>query len=743
MTMIKQSLFSGIGPNGEQLINVITPGSDFVKTAGVHPEIQAFKQNLSPEPNKTYLHILALGAGEYYGCNLNNDYFPWEGLVHDHTKIPHKYVHGYKTFLNAHAFAHHQNNDPTKAYGDVLVSVLNEKMKRVELIAVVDHAKCRALGGEKILEKLIEGKDMATSMGCRIPYDTCMICGNNAPTRKEYCECMLKRAGQILPDGRKVCVTNPFPRFFDISFVYIGADRTSHVLEKIATVVDMGANTYKQAAFLPAVKSFFSGLDPTGYGGSWQFKKQMDADDRQKALNRIAHTTAGVVSGAVVMPVAMSGLEKGFIGANEHGISGFLPGVAKGVKRPFQMAANFLPTRKALTRLSTVNPTAVNITPAEIDSLRKLTGVDIPTHLNEASLRKMSFSGTSLENVLELVKGPNFRQGLTPSAQAAQVVNALDPAALRAAGIGATEAEQVGNFVRSAAGKANKILTGKAIKGLTTVGIGGLLGGLAAHHALSEKTSSYKRAVVEKLSEIFKEVDGYPLGQAVNLLEDCECDLPDETLDDIAQVPELPPVLHSLGRSGIVLSPREFTRIIIIRSSPGTSSGLLDRISPEETDGMDHSFLRDMLHSRPVDLDLSGLLGMRSYAAPSFFRRLSLPIKIASRKETTKIAMPQISAMYNAYRCGMLLNMEKYAGLDVAPVAPESTPIVAALRSIPLVYMLKAHWDKTLGQDKTFLENFVQSNPNLAEAIATTGLHMSLNSLLNQFPAEKIMQWEN
>jgi len=68
---------------------------------------------------------------------------------------------------------------------------------------------------------------------------------------------------------------------------------------------------------------------------------------------------------------------------------------------------------------------------------------------------------------------------------------------------------------------------------------------------------------------------------------------------------------------------------------------------------------------------------------------------------------------------------------------------VAALMSIPLVYMLKAHWDKTLGQDKTFLQNFVQSNPNLAEAIATTGLHMSLNSLLNQFPAEKIMQWEN
>jgi hypothetical protein len=754
MTMIKQSLFSGMGPNGEQLINVITPGSDFVKTAGVHPEIQAFKQNLSPEPNKTYLHILALGAGEYYGCNLNNDYFPWEGLAHDHTKIPHKYVHGYKTFLNAHAFAHHQNNDPTKAYGDVLVSVINEKMKRVELIAVVDHAKCRALGGEKILEKLIEGKDMATSMGCRIPYDTCMICGNNAPTRKEYCECMLKRAGQILPDGRKVCVTNPFPRFFDISFVYIGADRTSHVLEKIATVVDMGANTHKQAAFLPAVKSFFSGMDPTGYGGSWQLKKQMDADDKQKALNRFAHTAGGAVSGAIAVPVLTSSVEKGIIGAatSPNRLSGFGAGLVRGAKRPFDVAFNISAASGALKRLSDPSSIPANITPAELDSIRKVTGVDIPTYLNEASLKRYSGAGLSLEDVATGII-PNLRQG-TELEQGAKIINALPEAAklvpntldtllnpMVSAALPA-EAELVNSLRgkgRNVADLARKFVASKAVKGVATVGIGGILGGLAAYNALAPKTAGYKKAVAEKLSEIFKEVDGYPLGQAVNLMEGCEQDIPDSMLDEMAQMPHLPPVLNSLGRSGIVLSPREFTRIIIIKSSP--MSSVSGRIEPFETDGVDSDFLQSMSHVYPDRLDFGGVSDMRSYALPMFLRRLMSPMKMASKRESIKVAMPDIASMYNAYRYGSLLNMDKYLGMHPAMLTEEHTPIVAALVSIPLIYMLKSHWDKQLCEDKEFLERFVESSPCTAHALASVGMKMGVDSLLSKFPSEKIMSW--
>lgn len=51
-----------------------------------------------------------------------------------------------------------------------------------------------------------------------------------AVTRRDYCGHMLQTPGQILPDGRKVFVYNDFPRFFDISFVLVGADRTARVM---------------------------------------------------------------------------------------------------------------------------------------------------------------------------------------------------------------------------------------------------------------------------------------------------------------------------------------------------------------------------------------------------------------------------------------------------------------------------------------------------------------------------------
>jgi len=55
-----------------------------------------------------------------------------------------------------------------------------------------------------------------------------------AVTRDEYCSCMKTTKGKTLPSGDKVFVYNDYPRFFDISFVYIGADRTARVMWHLA-----------------------------------------------------------------------------------------------------------------------------------------------------------------------------------------------------------------------------------------------------------------------------------------------------------------------------------------------------------------------------------------------------------------------------------------------------------------------------------------------------------------------------
>jgi hypothetical protein len=50
----------------------------------------------------------------------------------------------------------------------------------------------------------------------------------------EYCQHLQNELNQIYPDGRKVKMLNIHPRFFDLSLVFIGADKTSKVLAKLA-----------------------------------------------------------------------------------------------------------------------------------------------------------------------------------------------------------------------------------------------------------------------------------------------------------------------------------------------------------------------------------------------------------------------------------------------------------------------------------------------------------------------------
>ena len=69
---------------------------------------------------------------------------------------------------------------------------------------------------------------------CRIKRDVCAICGNEAPTRADYCDHAKFQMNQILPDGRKCYVHNPSPSFFDISRVFRPADRTGYTLKKVA-----------------------------------------------------------------------------------------------------------------------------------------------------------------------------------------------------------------------------------------------------------------------------------------------------------------------------------------------------------------------------------------------------------------------------------------------------------------------------------------------------------------------------
>jgi hypothetical protein len=72
-------------------------------------------------------------------------------------------------------------------------------------------------------------------MGCKVPYDICTICGNRAKVRADYCYHLQHEMNKVYDDGRQAGAINTLPRFFDMSFVFIGADKIAWTICKIAS----------------------------------------------------------------------------------------------------------------------------------------------------------------------------------------------------------------------------------------------------------------------------------------------------------------------------------------------------------------------------------------------------------------------------------------------------------------------------------------------------------------------------
>lgn len=226
MSLVKLVDSASFFREDEQLVSIldIGDGADLghVKKAAADVEIQRFVSGIQPEKNKIYVHIIAMGAGEYWGKNRNADFFPEHALIDYH-----------KTFETspAYVYRNHVNKDPKKSIGRVLFAFYNSRMHRVELIAEIDK-----LLGPDIIDRIERGEWPSTSMACKTPYDVCAICGNKAHTRQEYCVHLREQLGKIYPDGRAVMAINSAPlKFFDISIVVRPADVTSSILQKVAS----------------------------------------------------------------------------------------------------------------------------------------------------------------------------------------------------------------------------------------------------------------------------------------------------------------------------------------------------------------------------------------------------------------------------------------------------------------------------------------------------------------------------
>lgn len=170
--MDKQVTFLGSGEAGIFCQGLFNPNGSLEKRASAPAfadwetgdEIRKYLSTITASDKKKYCYVLvnALGAGEYFGSNINADHFPWNALCHEGDD------YGYKTFLSAHAFQHHKNKDPTRAFGIPVLSVLNHTMKRVELIIRLDREKAKLEGADGIITRIDAGEFPDVSMGCFI-----------------------------------------------------------------------------------------------------------------------------------------------------------------------------------------------------------------------------------------------------------------------------------------------------------------------------------------------------------------------------------------------------------------------------------------------------------------------------------------------------------------------------------------------------------------------------------------------
>lgn len=258
--MIKYIDLQSFDEYGQHIVPIDNlTGMTKVASGSYSPEIMSVILSLVRKPQLYYVVINALGSHEVWGPNGNADAFPEIGLAHKslRTDMGTKNDYGYKTFeYYAHFFKHHVNKPDSPRYGEVVFSHWNPILHRVELVVGIDREKAK-----EVVTALENNEPVAVSMGTKVPYDRCSICDNKARKKEEYCKhardflgaivgaetakIWSRELGKVILPGAKVFVYNDFPRFFDISRVWIGADRTSFILKaasqiKVAHSVNIG-----------------------------------------------------------------------------------------------------------------------------------------------------------------------------------------------------------------------------------------------------------------------------------------------------------------------------------------------------------------------------------------------------------------------------------------------------------------------------------------------------------------------
>ena len=245
--MINKVLMSGYDDSGNFPVAAIVPqfrgGLDrdtLRKRASIFDaEYDLFER----KPKHTYIHLISVAAGEYYGPNSRADFYNGDSYEHEFPQ-PEKgrpsvivlkgglsATHN-KTFMeNGGAYTEHFSSlDGAEPQGYIVKAAINPEMHRGELIIGVETDKWA-----DDIQMLESGTPMKFSIGASAPYDICSICGRVAHTEKEHCDHYKNMPGAVLADGSQVYVISDNCVFHDISRVKKPAEKIAFSIRKVAS----------------------------------------------------------------------------------------------------------------------------------------------------------------------------------------------------------------------------------------------------------------------------------------------------------------------------------------------------------------------------------------------------------------------------------------------------------------------------------------------------------------------------
>ena len=157
--------------------------------------------------------------------NTNGDYFSEEELTKE-MDYQGKKMPAYKTFEGVPIYTNHKNDNIEEAKGMVVYAEWDDEEKCVYCVFFIDEDAYPDIG-----RGIRQGYVRDVSMGCSVDLGRCSICGNEATTEKDYCDCLKKYKGKMHPSGKKAFEYNYGIKFIELSCVGDGAFESCEILE--------------------------------------------------------------------------------------------------------------------------------------------------------------------------------------------------------------------------------------------------------------------------------------------------------------------------------------------------------------------------------------------------------------------------------------------------------------------------------------------------------------------------------